>query len=149
MVKTNQSKYLKLNSTLPDDRRVKFFGIDFNRPRSYFKALKKIIPNKPSPENIRGSIELIKSASESLRDCSYIIDFNANLKKNLTTNKPDYVSYLGKSYNDFERIVMSKGTCNDVYKNTAGCSIIKQGLIAVQAQQAIELHLGEGADDTK
>jgi len=111
-------QYLKLNSTLPDERRVKFFGIDFNRPTSYFKALKKLIPsNKQSTENIRGSIELIKSANDSLKDCSYIIDFNANLKKDLSTNKPDYVSYLGKNYKDFERIVMSKGTCNDVYKN--------------------------------
>jgi len=110
-------QYLKLNSTLPDERKVKFFGIDFNLPTNYFKALKKIIPNKQSPENIRGSIGLIKSANDSLRDCSNIIDFNANLKKDLTTNNPDYVSYLGKSYKDFERIVMSKGTCNDVYKN--------------------------------
>jgi hypothetical protein len=110
-------QYSMLNSALPDERKVKFFGIDFNRSKSYFKALKKIIPNKQSPENIKSSIALIKSANDSLKDCSYLLDFNATLKQDLTINKPDYVTYLGERYKDFERIVMSKGTCNDVYKN--------------------------------
>jgi hypothetical protein len=110
-------EHLILNSTLPDEKKLKFFGIDFNRPASYFKALKKIMPDKQSPENIKNSIGLIKSANDSLKDCSYIIDFNANLKKDLTTNKQDYMAYLGPNYKDFERIVMNKGTCKDALKD--------------------------------
>ena len=134
-------QYYSLNSTLPEGNKVKFFGVDFNRPTSYYKALKKLVSNSPPPENIRNSIELINAVNDSLVACDQIIAFNTHLKKDLAINKQAYMAFLGPDYLDFQRIVLSKGTCNDAYKNRS--YNIADNFLSFDAETNDSIYYGE------
>jgi hypothetical protein len=105
------------NSNLPPGSKLNCFGIDFERPCTYVKALRSLLPETIAPADIQPAVELIKNANDSSRDCNYIININDRLKKDLATYKQQFVEYLGDRYFDFERIVLNKGDCNDVYKD--------------------------------
>jgi hypothetical protein len=106
-----------LNASLPVDQKINFFGVDFNRPASYYKALKKIMPGKLPPGSIRQNIDFIKEINDSSKDCSDVIRHNSDLRGSLALYKGDYKEYFGQYYRDFERIVLTKGTCKDGLKN--------------------------------
>jgi hypothetical protein len=46
------------NSTLQQNTKLHYLGVDFERNRTYIKALKFILPKTPPAENIKPSIEL-------------------------------------------------------------------------------------------
>ena len=96
---------------------ISFFGIDFNRPSSYLKALKQLIPVRQTPKILKTAIRIIKDGDESINECSYIQKINAILRKELSKNKHEFINYFSQNYNDFERIIMNKGTCKDESKN--------------------------------
>ena len=110
-------QFLRFNSKLDTNKRLKTFGIDFNRPNSYLKGLKLLLPNVVPPETIKKDISLINQNIDTILNCDDILSINAILKKGLANYRTEYQQYLGKSFEDFERIIISKGTCNDVYKN--------------------------------
>ena len=107
--------YFKLNKNL--NSKITFFGVDFNRPSSYLKALKLLLPEKVPPKTLQNAISIIKNGDEKINDCSYIQEINSRLGKELKNNKQELLKYLGSHYYDFERIILNKGTCNDERKN--------------------------------
>lgn len=110
-------QYLNLNSKLAASNQVKLFGIDFNRPNSYLKGLKLLLPDSMPPGTIKHDIELIKETLDTVIDCDKLLSINSKVKEGLKNDRIEYETYLGKSFKDFERIIISKGTCTDVYKN--------------------------------
>ena len=105
------------NSSLPSDKQLRYFGIDFESRRTYIKGLKLILPALESPPNIKPFIDLIKNADDTISDCDYIININSNLRKAFIHNANTFSEYLREYYSDFEKIVLNKGNCKDVYKD--------------------------------
>ncbi len=97
--------------------KISFFGIDFNRPSSYLKALKQLLPENQPNESISKAIEIIKGGDETNNDCSYILKLNSKLKEDLNNNKQEFMNFIGKNYLDFERIIINEGTCKDERRN--------------------------------
>jgi hypothetical protein len=111
-------KLYRYNYNLPKNKKLKYFGIDFERPYAYIKALKSILPATASvPENIKPAIDLIRNASDTLKECDYIININDGLKRSLAKNKLQFVQYFENNYADFEKIVLNNGNCKDRYKD--------------------------------
>ena len=110
-------QYKNLNDNSEPSKQIQFFGIDFNRPSSYLKALKSLLPLSQPPENIQNEILLIKNSDTSLIGCDDVLNINAIIKKGILKNKEDFKKYLGDNYADFEKIIESKGTCKDAFKN--------------------------------
>lgn len=106
------------NNTLPANRKLAYFGIDFERSNAYVKALQSIIPASGLiPDNIKTSIDLITHANDTLNDCDYILSINKALKKSLLNNKQQFIQYFGDHYADFEKVVFNNGNCKDGYKD--------------------------------
>lgn len=105
------------NAGLPENKRITTLGIDFESSYTYVKALKLILPSTVPPVNIQPSIELIKAANDTFRNCDYILSIKSELKKNLLNNKESFIQYFGDKYLDFERLVLNAGSCKDKYKN--------------------------------
>ncbi|MES2006392.1 MAG: hypothetical protein V4450_17880 [Bacteroidota bacterium] len=110
-------KLYQMNLSLPESRRLKFHGIDFESPRSYVLALQLITPAAQPPVEIASSIALIKNANPGLTQCDYITDINKTLKKELGRNTKSFMFFFGENFRDFERIVTNGATCNDTRKN--------------------------------
>ena len=105
------------NSTLLADKRVKSFGIDFERTHSYAKALKFILPNKKSSDKINTAIELIAKSNDTITDCGYVQSLNSRIKDILSKNKEDFKNYFNAKYSDFTKIIENNGSCSDAFKN--------------------------------
>ncbi len=110
-------QYRNLNTNSEPNNQVHFFGIDFNKPSSYLKALRLLLPLSQPPENIKNDILLISNSDNSVIDCDNLLNINASLKKGISNYKSEYEKYLGTNYNDFGRIIESQGTCKDAFKN--------------------------------
>jgi hypothetical protein len=78
------------NASLPRGRKVHNIGIDFERPQTYVRGLKLILPDTAPPEKIRASIDLIRNSNDTTRDCDYIVDINRQLKKALSRYTPAF-----------------------------------------------------------
>ncbi len=111
---TNLSSY---NSSLEENKRMKSFGIDFERTHSYCKALKSLLLDKTPPEKIRSAIELIKTSNDTLYDCDYILSLNSKLKDALDKYQDDFKKYFTENFNDFKLIVQNNGNCKDALRN--------------------------------
>lgn len=74
-------QYRSLNSKLDPPNQVHLFGIDFNRPSSYLKSLRILLPLSQPPENIKNDIKLIKSSDNSSIDCDGVLKINSSIKK--------------------------------------------------------------------
>ena len=105
------------NTSLAYDKKVHYWGIDFERPQTYVRALKLILPDTPPPSNIAESIDLIRNADNTNWDCDYILAINKQLKKALSKSAASFRQYLGVSYQDFERIVLNGRNCKDPLNN--------------------------------
>lgn len=110
-------KLYQMNQSLPENRRLKFHGIDFESPRSYVLALQLIMPATQPPTEITSSIALIKNADPALPECDYVTDINKKLKKELSRHTKSFMDFFGGKFRDFERIIMNEATCNDTRKN--------------------------------
>ena len=108
------------NTNIEKNLKLHYLGVDFERNRTYIKALKFILPKNAPTENIKSSIELIKSLNDSIDDCDYILTINKKLTNSLKNNKEEFEKYFSESYTDFERIILNRGNCNDVYKDRNG-----------------------------
>lgn len=75
------------------------------------------MPSLLPPENIQNDINLIKEAEFRTLDCDDIINLNKRLKTSLMNYPKDYGEFLSHKFGDFEKIIMSKGTCKDALKN--------------------------------
>ncbi|MES2372746.1 MAG: hypothetical protein V4557_09215 [Bacteroidota bacterium] len=102
------------NQSIPESKRISYYGIDFESSRTYLLALRLILPNITAPAEITTSIDLIKNADPALADCDYITGLNKTLKKALDQNKKAFNDYFGNRYRDFERIVTNGASCNDI-----------------------------------
>jgi hypothetical protein len=105
------------NATLPPEKKLTLFGIDFESRRAYIRGLKSILPKSAPPQQIAASIDLVKNAFDTLEDCSYIISINEKLKKSLANNKQSFIDFFGDRYEYFERIILNRGSCGDSVKN--------------------------------
>lgn len=105
------------NSTLPANNKLKYFGIDFESRLTYVQAMKSILPGTMPPQVIRSFIDLIKNANDSAKDCGYILSLNSKLKKALPGFRKEFAEFYKDQFIDFEKMVMNKGNCNDVYRN--------------------------------
>ena len=105
------------NLNLPENKKLKYFGIDFERASTYIRALKLILPGAATPETIKPFIDLIKNADDTLKDCDYIININKELRSGISNNKKQFVEYFGVNYSDLERVVLNNGDCKDVHNN--------------------------------
>lgn len=105
------------NAGLPAERKISFFGIDFEGAKTYVKALQLLLPPDTPPQAITPFVQLIKNANNTLTDCNYIIDMNNQLKKALARYQQVFTEYFGSNYADFERIVLNNGNCKDAFNN--------------------------------
>ena len=101
------------NQMLSDSGKFEYFGIDFESPRHYTKALKLLLPKAKPSGVVVPYIELIKKADGDIIDCDYILDINKKLKKILQSNRNEIVDYFGVNFQDFERIILNGRTCKD------------------------------------
>jgi hypothetical protein len=105
------------NQSLPETKRIANYGIDFDGPWTYVKALQLILPATAPPPGIADAINQVKKADLLSDDCDYIIGINKILKRSLEANRQSYIDFLEKRYNDFERIVTNGATCKDTRKD--------------------------------
>ncbi len=108
------------NAALPDNEKINVWGVGMDDPKSYFKAMKLILPATEPPEEIRPYTELVKNAKDTTRGCGYMLGINAELKKALFEHKDAFRQYYGAHYSDLERIVMNPGKCGDRFRNRNG-----------------------------
>ena len=102
---------------LLQNKKIKSFGIDFERTHSYCKALKFLLPNIRPSEKIESVIELIKTSNDTLNDCDYIISLNSKIENALKDNIEEFKIFFAKNFIDFQSIVENNGTCKDASKN--------------------------------
>jgi hypothetical protein len=105
------------NLTRPDGQKLYYAGVDFERPGTYFAALKALLPPPAPPASIRPSIDRIRNIPDSGIDCRGLLRFNKDLKRSLDVSEPAYKQYFGANYIPFERMVRNNGTCQDSRRN--------------------------------
>jgi hypothetical protein len=105
------------NQQLPSGQRLVLTGVDFERPSTYIRGLKLLLPGQPPQETISAAIELIRQAPDSGYDCDGTLRLNDRLKQALADHEQDFKAYLGSDYADFEKIVRSNGSCKDPLRN--------------------------------
>lgn len=108
---------LSFNQRKPDGKKIVPLGIDFERPSSYLRALKLLIPGQEPAPNIASAVNLIRTSNETLNSCDYILSINKVLKKALNSHRDSFKSYLKDGFDDFEYIILNNGSCLDVRKN--------------------------------
>ncbi|MFT3825176.1 MAG: hypothetical protein QM731_14740 [Chitinophagaceae bacterium] len=129
------------NERVGDQRKLKYFGIDFERVRTYVKALKTLLPATIPPAAINAEIKLIKNANDTLKDCDYILQINNKLQKAIAANRKHFEMYFGDRYSDLEMVVFNKGNCKDVYKNRN--NNLAESFLAFDRQFNREMYYGE------
>jgi len=129
------------NLTLQQNMKLHYLGVDFERNRTYIKALKFILPKTAPVKNIKPSIELIKSMNDSIANCKYILTINKKLTASLKNSKEEFEEYFGESYIDYERIILNRGNCNDVSKDRNGN--MAKTFLSFDKQYNSEVYYGE------
>lgn len=117
-----QHKYLwkelaDFNHNKTREKQLSVFGIDFERPHSYCKALKLLVPNVNPSKNIEPAIKLIKECNDTLYDCPYVTDLNLILKKYLEKNELEFDKLFGSKMLDIKKIVFNTMNCKDSANN--------------------------------
>jgi hypothetical protein len=105
------------NQSLPKEKRINYFGIDFESRKTYVQALKLLLPVNDPPKEIAPAITIIRNASDTVWECEYITGINKQLRKAHKDHQADFQSWLAEKYPDFRRMVMNGATCNDAYNN--------------------------------
>jgi len=108
------------NQQFPAGQRLVLTGVDFERPGTFIRGLKLLLPEKVSPQPISDAIGLIRQAPDSGYDCDGTLRFNERLKETLADHEQDFKAYLGSTYADFEKIVRNNGSCKDPLRNRNG-----------------------------
>lgn len=101
----------------PENKKVKSFGIDFERTHSYCKTLKLLLPEAEPPTTIKSAIKLIRDCDDTIINCDYILSLNSKLKDAITTYELAFQQYFGDKYYDVKQIVFNNGSCKDALKN--------------------------------
>jgi len=105
------------NTGRPVNDQLRPRGIDFEHPRDYVRAMKLLLTSNIPSKEIEPSIDLIRNADPDNYRCAYTTGLNQELKKSLREYTRQFVQYFGDKYPDFERIVLNKRDCKDVYRN--------------------------------
>lgn len=106
------------NETRPEGQKLSYAGVDFERPQTYFRALKILLRGSDSAGQPPPALESIRNAPDTAANCDELIRFNKTVRKDVDANETAYKEYFGaKNYALFERIVRNNGTCNDVRAN--------------------------------
>jgi len=108
------------NQQLPAGQQLVLTGVDFERPGTYIRGLKILLPEQVPPQPIGDAIGLIRQAPDSGYDCDGTIRLNDRLKQTLADHEQDFKVYLGSAYDDFEKIVRNNGSCKDPLRNRNG-----------------------------
>lgn len=111
---------INFNQHLSNSKKLIPLGIDFERANSYLLAIKLLIPKTEPPKNIESIVKTIRTSSDALNDCDYIVSFNKSLKAALKNNREDFKQYLKEKFDDFEWVVLNNGSCLDIKKNRNG-----------------------------
>jgi hypothetical protein len=129
------------NQQLPAGQRLVLTGVDFERPSTYTRGLKLLLPGQPPPETIAAAIELIRQAPDSGYDCDGTLHLNERLKETLADHEQDFKAYLGSTYADFEKIVRSNGSCKDPLRNRNGH--MAENFLALDREITAPVYYGE------
>jgi hypothetical protein len=105
------------NQQLPAGQRLVLSGVDFERPSTYIRGLKLLLPGQVPPQPISNAIGLIRQAPDSGYDCNGTLHLNDRLRQTLADHEQDFKAYLGSAYADFEKIVRNNGSCKDPLRN--------------------------------
>jgi hypothetical protein len=132
---------LQYNQQLPAGQRLVLTGVDFERPSTYTRGLKLLLPGQPPPETIAAAIELIRQAPDSGYDCDGTLHLNERLKETLADHEQDFKAYLGSTYADFEKIVRSNGSCKDPLRNRNGH--MAENFLALDREITAPVYYGE------
>ena len=97
-------------------QRIKVAGIDFESPRSYFKALRLLLTDNTVPESIAREIALIRNSSDSI-SCDALVKSDQLFKHSLKANEIAWKQYFGDNFPEVKLIVSNKGSCKDAYRN--------------------------------
>jgi hypothetical protein len=139
------------NRGLDSSGRVHVFGIDFERPLTYIRGLRLILPDtalfgdgaspKEGGERVRAAIGLIRDANDTLADCDYILDINRRLRKGLLQDSASFRRYLGGAYREFARIVWNGKDCGDTLRNRN--DNMAANFLAVAGEYGESMYFGE------
>jgi hypothetical protein len=108
------------NAGIEPKKKLHIFGVDFERPWSYVRGLKTILPGEIPPAEITPFIDQIREANDTIRNCDYILNINRQLKKALSQHEALFKAYLGNNFNDFEHIILNGKNCKDALNNRNG-----------------------------
>jgi hypothetical protein len=129
------------NQQLPAGQRLVLTGVDFERPDTYIRGLKLLLPEQAPPQPISDAIGLIRQAPDSGYDCEGTIHLNDRLKKTLADHEQDFKIYLGSAYADFEQIVRNNGSCKDPLRNRNGH--MAENFLALDREITAPVYYGE------
>ncbi len=110
-------KLYNYNLLQPVNKKIKCFGIDFERAYSYTKALKLITPATKPPQKIKTAIEIIKTSNDTIYDCDYQLSLNKKLKDAINGNLEEFQNYFGNAFEDLKEIIYNNGSCKDALRD--------------------------------
>ena len=131
----------RYNSGLPEDRRLKMTGIDFERASTYVRAIKLLLPAGNPPESIAPAIGLIRETPDSGNDCDAVLRLNKKLHESLKTNRAAFQDYLGSEFIEFDQIVNNNGSCKDPLRNRN--DHMAENFLAFDARTNAPVYFGE------
>jgi len=126
---------------LPTGQRLVLTGVDFERPSTYIRGLKLLLPAQAPPQPIIEAIGLIRQAPDSGYDCDGTLSLNDRLKKTLGDHEQELKAYLGSGYADFEKIIRSNGSCKDPLRNRNGH--MAENFLALDRKITAPVYYGE------
>lgn len=130
------------NQQLPAGQQLVLTGVDFERPGTYIRGLKLLLPEQVPPQPISDAIGLIRQAPDSGYDCDGTLRFNHRLKQALADHEQDFKAYLGSAaYADFEKIVRNNGSCKDHLLNRNGH--MAENFLALDREITAPVYYGE------
>ncbi|MCW3466964.1 hypothetical protein [Chitinophaga nivalis] len=89
------------------------FGIDFENPRNYGKAMRALIPLLPADAPLTA---LLQSLPQPL-NCDKLVEYNKKIKREVEQDTALYRQHLKGQYDDLLLILNNPGSCKDVMKD--------------------------------
>lgn len=97
----------KYNSNLPDDKKIRFVGLDVEPGANVNPYLEGLVPDNDAPDDIKNMIKEFKVAV-NFTDINQADEFYYKLDEDIKSHEKEYKNYLGDNFFDFQLIVHNK-----------------------------------------